>query len=60
MVIYSHAVLVAMTSESSVKRVICKTWTGKLANSADQDQVPQNTASDQGLHYLLKLQDIKD
>ena len=23
-----------------------------LGNSADPDQMPQNTASDQGLHYL--------
>ena len=51
-----------MTSGCSIKRNICKTWTGTfwtLANSADPDQMPQNTASDQGLHYLLKLQAIK-
>ena len=24
-----------------------------LANSVDSDQMPQNAASDQGLHYLL-------
>ena len=39
-----------MTSEYSVKRVLCKTWTGTLANSADPDQMPQNAASDQDLH----------
>ena len=50
MFIYSHAVLVTVTSECSVKRIICKTWTGTLANSADQDQMLQNAASDQGLH----------
>ena len=27
-----------MTSECSSKRVICKTWTGTLANGADLDQ----------------------
>ena len=26
---------------------------GTLANSADPDQMPQNAASDQGLHHLL-------
>ena len=31
-----------MTSECSVKRVICKTWTGTLANSAGPVQTPQN------------------
>ena len=30
-----------------------------MANSADPDQMPQKAASDQGLHYLLKLQKIK-
>ena len=35
-VIYSRAILVSMTSECRVKRVIRKTWTGTLANSADQ------------------------
>ena len=29
-----------------------------LANSADPDQMPQNAASDQGLHCLLKLQEV--
>ena len=58
-VIYSRAILVTVTSESSVKRVICKTWTGTLANSADPDQTPQNAASGQGLHCLLKLQKVK-
>ena len=49
--------LVTVTSECLVKRAICKTWTGTLANSADLDQTLQNVASDQGLHYLLKLQE---
>ena len=26
---------------------------GNLGNSVEPDQMPQNTASDQGLHYLL-------
>ena len=30
-----------------------------LANSADPDQMPQDAASDQGLHCLLKLQEVK-
>ena len=30
-----------------------------LANSADPDQTPRDAASDQGLHCLLKLQEIK-
>ena len=60
MVIYSRAFLVAVTSECRVKRVICKTWTGTLANSADPNQTPQNAAaSDQGVHCLLKLQEVK-
>ena len=57
MVIYSHAILVAEWSECRMKRVVCKTWTG--ANSADPDQTLQNAASDQGLHCLLKLQEVK-
>ena len=52
--IYSRAILVAMTSECRVKRVICKTWTGTLANSADPDQTPQK-----GLHYVHKLHEIR-
>ena len=32
-------------------------WT--FANSADPDQTPQNAASDQRLHRLLKLQKVK-
>ena len=60
MVIYSHTILVAVMSECSVKRVICKTWTGTLANSADPDQMIQNVASDQGLPFLLKLQWLKE
>ena len=34
--------------------VICKTWTGTLANSADPNQIPQNEASDSNLHSLYK------
>ena len=40
--------------------VICKTWTGTfwaLVNGANRDQTPQNAASDQDLHRLLKLQE---
>ena len=59
MVIYSHAILVAVTSECGIKGVICKTWTGIMANSTDPDQMPQNMVSDQGLHCLLKLQEVK-
>ena len=57
-VLYSHAILV-ITSECSVKKFMCKTWTRTLANSADPDQMPQNAASNQGLHFLLKLQEVK-
>ena len=52
-------IVVAVTSECRVKRIVCKTWTGTFANSADPDHTPQNAASDQGLHCLLKLQDVK-
>ena len=59
MVIYIRAILVAVRSECRVKRVICKTWTGTLANSADSDQTPQNTGSDQVctvcLNYRVKV-----
>ena len=62
-VIYSRSSLVAVTSECCVKRVICKTWTdfstGTLENKTDQDQTPRITASDQGLHCLLKSQEVK-
>ena len=48
-----------MTSEYIVKRVICIIWTdlsaGIFANSADPDQTPRS----QGLHCLLKLQEVK-
>ena len=50
---------VTVTPESCVKRVICKTWTGTLANSAYQDQTPRSAASDQGMDCLLKLQEVK-
>ena len=64
-VIYGSAILVAVTSECHVKRVIFKTWTRlysaeRLENSADPYQTPQNAASDQGLHCLLKLQEFKN
>ena len=49
-----------LMSEGSVKRVICKSWTGTLANSADPDQMLQNAASDQGQHCLLELQEVKE
>ena len=48
-----------VTSERSVKRIICKTWIRTFANSVDPDQTPQNAASDQGQHCLLKLQEVK-
>ena len=51
--------LFAVTSECRVKRVIWKTWTETFANSADPDQTLQNAASDQGLHCLLKLWEVK-
>ena len=54
MVDYSRAFLVG--SECCVKRVVCKTWIGTLASSADPDQTPQNATFDQGLHCFLKLQ----
>ena len=60
MVIYSHAIHVAVMSEYCVKRVNCTNWAqlcaGTLANSADLDQMPHNTVSPQDLHGLLKLQ----
>ena len=37
-VIYSRAIFVAVKTECRVKMIICKTWTGTLANSADPDQ----------------------
>ena len=61
-IIYSRAILIAVRSDCCVKGVICKTRTGCsvgiLANTAAQDQTPQNAASDQGLHCLLKLQGV--
>ena len=58
-VMFSRAILVTPTSECRVKRIICKTWTGTLANGADPDQTPQNAASDQSLQCLFKLQEVK-
>ena len=46
-----------MTSECLVKKVICTTGSGTLVNSADHAHTPQNAASDQDLHCLLKVQD---
>ena len=54
-VIYSHTILVAVMSECRAKRLIRKSWTGTLANSADPHQTPQKVASDQGLYCLLKF-----
>ena len=54
-----RAILVAVTSESRAKRVICKTWTGTLTNSADQDQTPQNAASDQDLTVCLNYWNLR-
>ena len=48
-----------MTPECRVKSVSCKTCAGTLVNCADPDQMPQNAACDQGLHCLLKLQEVK-
>ena len=42
--------------------LFCKTWTeifGTLANNADPAQAPRNAASDQTLHWLLKLEELK-
>ena len=58
-VINSRAVLVAVTLQCRVKRDIYIALTVTHANSADTDQMLQNTASDQGLHCLLKLQEVK-
>ena len=58
-VIHSRAILAAVTLECRVKRVMCKTWTRTFANCVDPDQMPWNVASDQGLHCLLKLQEVK-
>ena len=49
-VIYNRAILVTVTSECRLKTVICKTWTGTLANSVDQYQTSQNAVADLGLH----------
>ena len=50
---YSHCFDVRMPCNEG------KIWTGTLANSAKPDQTPQNATSDQGLHCLLKLQEVK-
>ena len=57
MVIYSRAILI--TVRVPCRGVICKTWPKTLRNSVDPDQTPQNAASDQGLHCLLKVQEVK-
>ena len=46
-VIYNRAILVAVTSESSVQRVVCKTWTETSANNA------HSVTSDQGLQCFV-------
>ena len=53
-VIYNRAILVAVRSESSVQRVVCKTLTETSANNA------HSVTSDRGLQCLLKLQEFKD
>ena len=58
-VICSCAILCSVKSECCVTQFICKTWTGTLVNSADPDQMPQNAASDKGLHCWLKLQEVR-
>ena len=58
-VIYSRAILVTEAADRRVKRVICKTWTRTLANSAEPVQMPQDAAFDRNLHFLLKLQEVK-
>ena len=55
MVLYSNSILVAVTSECSGKRVICKSRTETLANSVDLNQMLQNAMSDQDLLCLLKV-----
>ena len=61
-VIYSGDVFVAVTSECCIKSIICKPCAGlnagTFANSADPDQMPQNAASEHGLHCLLELQEF--
>ena len=54
-VIDSRAILVTVTSERSVKRVVYKISTRALEDSADPDQMPQNAASDQDMHCSYKL-----
>ena len=56
---FCRAILVSVTSDCRVKKVNCKTSTGTLSNSIDQDQTPHNAASDEGLHCLLKLRNIR-
>ena len=58
-VIYTCTVLVTVTLVWRVKRVICKTWTETLVNNTNPDLKLLNVASDQGLHCLLKLQEVK-
>ena len=36
--------------------VVCRALKGYLANSGDPDQMPQNVASDHGLHCLQIVQ----
>ena len=52
--------LLSLWRQSSVKRGLSEIWTRILENSADLDQTPHNTTSEQGLHCLFKLQEVKD
>ena len=58
-IIFNRAILVALTSECRIKRVICQTWTGILTNSAAAAQTPQNAGSELSLHCMFKLQEVK-
>ena len=51
-VIYKRAILVSVTSDYRVKMIMCKTWIGILAKSADPDQAPQ-TAGITGLNETV-------
>ena len=57
-VIYSRTILVAVAPDCCVKMVICKTWTW-FSDGTDPVRTLQNVESDQGLHSLLKLQEVK-
>ena len=64
MVIYSHAILVsprqsAVDGGLSVKPRLVHLRHWQIQCSADPDQKPQNAVSDESLHCLLKLQEVK-